>query len=346
MAPQTKRKTGHPKDPLGGEDALIANHFAPLAADWPGAHGLRDDCASILPAPGHEIVLKIDPVRAGVHFFLDDAPEDIAWKALAVNVSDLAAKAARPLAYLLALSFPEKPDPVWLASFARGLAQAQTAFGCVLIGGDTDRADGPLSIAVTVIGEAPAGKMVRRDMAQPGDALYASGHLGEAALGLAVRAGADEVPSWSLSAAERDGLRRRYLRPEPRLGLKTALRNFSRAAMDLSDGLAKDLGRMCRASGCGAEVEIADLPRSKTMDRLLGADPGLVAKLAAAGDDYEILAAVPPENENDFIASARSGRVVVSRIGQMSHGEGVRLRGLDGRELQLEATGYDHFADK
>jgi thiamine-monophosphate kinase len=327
-----------------GEDHIVASAFAPLSVDWPGAFGLRDDCASILPAPGHELVLKIDPVRAGVHFFADDAPEDIAWKALAVNVSDLAAKAARPVAYLLAMSFPERPHQHWLEGFSHGLAEAQDAFGMHLIGGDTDRADGPLSIAVTVIGEVPAGRMVRRDTAQPGDALYVSGQLGEAALGLAVRAGTHEAAAWNLSAVDRDGLRSRYLRPEPKLGLRTALRNFARAAMDLSDGLAKDLGRMCRASGCGGEVDVASLPLSATMARLLEATPSLMTRLVAAGDDYEILAAVAPENEADFVTSARAGGVDVVRIGRTRTAPGVSLRGPDGRELQLETTGYDHFA--
>jgi thiamine-monophosphate kinase len=329
---------------LGGEDALIAGHFAPLAADWPGAYGLRDDCASVLPAPGHELVLKTDPVRAGVHFFADDTPEDIAWKALAVNVSDLAAKAARPLAYLAALSFPEAPDQAWIGRFAKGLGEAQSAFGCTLIGGDTDRADGPLSIAITVIGEAPAGRMVRRDTTEPGDVLYVSGQLGEAALGLAVRTAAPETVQWNLTGTESTALRARYLRPQPRLGLKSALRNFARASMDLSDGLAKDLGRMCRSSACGAEIDVASIPRSATMARLLATDGSLIKTLVAAGDDYEILAAVAPENEADFVAAARAGGVTVTRIGRTCTEQKVSFRDPDGRELQLKSTGYDHFA--
>jgi thiamine-monophosphate kinase len=144
---------------IGGEEAIIQTFLAPLAADYPGAFGLRDDCAAMSPQPGMDLVLKTDPIRAGVHFFADDAPADIAWKALAVNVSDLAAKGATPAVYVLALGFPEMPTHAWMAAFATGLRDAQTAFGCHLVGGDTDRAPGPLSIAVTAIGSLPTGTM-------------------------------------------------------------------------------------------------------------------------------------------------------------------------------------------
>ena len=155
-----------------------------LTAGAPGAFGLRDDCACLTPRPGYDLVLKTDPVRAGVHFFPDDPPAAIAWKALAVNVSDLAAKGARPVAYLMALSFPAPPTRTWVTEFARGLGAAQAAFGCHLIGGDTDRSPGPLSIGITVIGEVPLGAMVRRDTARPGDAIYVSGTLGDSGIGL------------------------------------------------------------------------------------------------------------------------------------------------------------------
>ncbi|HUS97508.1 MAG TPA: thiamine-phosphate kinase, partial [Hyphomicrobiaceae bacterium] len=212
---QDQKSNQQDRAPLGqdGEEGLIARHFAPLTRDWPGAFNLSDDCAAIRPAPGQELILKTDPVRAGVHFFPDDAPQDIAWKALAVNVSDLAAKAARPLAYLLAISFPEKPSGDWLRAFTAGLDRAQREFGCVLIGGDTDRAPGPLSIAVTAIGEAPAGRMIRRGGAMPGDLLFVSGTLGDAATGLMLRSGSESTKNWPIDAAARYALIDRYLRP-------------------------------------------------------------------------------------------------------------------------------------
>ncbi len=195
-----------------------------------------------------------------MHFLAGDAPDDIAWKALAVNVSDLAAKGAKPIGYLMALSFPEAPTQGWMAGFAAGLRAAQDRFGCHLIGGDTDRRPGPLTIAITVVGSVAQGRMVRRGTARPGDVLFVSGTLGDAALGLALRKGPDLAKAWGLSPEEDAHLRRRYLRPEPRLALAPALRAHASAAMDISDGLAKDLGRMCAASGCGAHVRFADLP--------------------------------------------------------------------------------------
>ncbi|MEQ1649246.1 MAG: thiamine-phosphate kinase, partial [Hyphomicrobiaceae bacterium] len=169
-----------------GEGVLIATYFAPLAADAPGAFSLLDDCAALTPTPGHDLILKTDPIREGVHFFSDADAADIAWKALAVNVSDLVAKGARPVGYVMALSFPEEPSARWLKKFAAGLKAAQTAFGLTLLGGDTDRAPGPLSVAITAFGEVPAGKMVQRGTARVGDRVFVSGTLGDAALGLAL----------------------------------------------------------------------------------------------------------------------------------------------------------------
>src|SRR5262245_52266792 len=162
-----------------GEEAIIQGFLAPLAAGFPGAFGLKDDCALLTPEPGTELVLKTDPVAEGVHFLPDDAPGDVAWKALAVNVSDLAAKGATPIGYLMALSFPAPPSSEWLAAFAQGLEQAQRKFGCHLIGGDTDRRPGPITVSITVIGSVPQGGMVRRNTARPGDGVFVSGTLGD-----------------------------------------------------------------------------------------------------------------------------------------------------------------------
>src|SRR5262245_7711527 len=208
--------TEHKDHRLGGEEAII-RLLAPLAAGAPGAYGLADDCALIAVEPGCQLVLKTDPVAEGVHFLGDDAPEDIGWKALAVNASDLAAKAARPLGYLMALSFPEPPTPAWLKRFAAGLEAAQTAFGCHLLGGDTDRRPGPLTITITVLGTVEAHGMVRRGTAQPGDALFVSGTLGDAFLGLALRKDAALADRWGLIPDEVDHLIHRFLRPQPRL---------------------------------------------------------------------------------------------------------------------------------
>lgn len=330
-----------------GEESLIQEFLAPLAAGYPGAFGLTDDCAAYSPTPGHDVVVKTDPVAAGVHFFADDAPEDIAWKALAVNVSDLAAKAAVPRAYLMALSFPEAPPRDWMRAFAAGLQAAQSKFGMHLIGGDTDRRPGPLTISMTVFGEVPAGRMLRRGTAQPGDQIYVTGTLGSAAIGLALRRRPDMARDWKLSPGEAAAAVQRYLRPEPRLALRTALGHAS-AAMDVSDGLLKDLGRMAKASSVAAKLSMAMLPLDSFTRKAVNADPGQWSAVVAAGDDYEVLASVPQSRVRDFVAAAQASGTAVSRIGSIGAntsgaGSSVEITGLDGKPAAFDRTGWDHF---
>lgn len=328
---------------ITGEDNLVREFLAPLAAGFAGALGLSDDCAVLAPTPGHELVLKTDPVVASVHFFADDDPADIAWKALAVNVSDLAAKGATPRIYLMALSLPEAPTRAWMGAFARGLAEAQQAFGIHLAGGDTDRTPGNLSIAITVIGEVPAGHMVRRAAARAGQAVYVSGTLGESALGLALRTEPGLADQLGLTPDDVAQAQCRYLRPTPRLGLVEALRGHASAAMDLSDGLLKDLGRMCRASGVGARVSVDTLPLSPGVRRALQADPGRITSVVAAGDDYEILATVEPHACADFEQAAAIAGVAVTRIGEITAEREVHVLDAAGVPLSLDRSGWDHF---
>ena len=250
-------------DALHGEEAIIAL-LAPLAEGHPGALGLKDDCALLAPPPGTELVLKTDPIAEGVHFLAGDTPEDIAWKALAVNVSDIAAKGARPLGYLMALSFPQPPAHAWMSRFADGLRAAQQAFGCHLMGGDTDRRPGPLTISITMIGSVPTGRMIQRATAKPGDRLFVSGTIGDAALGLLLARDPAQAANWKLSPAETEHLLSRYRRPAPRLALAPVLLAHAGAAMDLSDGLVKDLDRMLRASGTSGRLDAARVPLSET----------------------------------------------------------------------------------
>ena len=328
---------------IDSEDDLVGTYLAPLAAGFAGALGLKDDCAVLVPTPGHELVLKTDPVVAGVHFFADDDPADIAWKALAANVSDLAAKGATPRIYLMALSLAEAPERDWMARFAEGLGAAQRAFGIHLAGGDTDRTPGHFSIAMTVIGEVPAGRMVRRAAAEAGDALYVSGTLGDAALGLALRTDGALAARLGLTADEASHVLRRYLRPEARVALAEALRAHARAAMDLSDGLMKDLGRMCRASGVGARVMAADLPVSPAVRRALAAEPARIRDVVAAGDDYEILAAIPASACADFESAAQRAGVAVTRIGEVTSAREVHVLDAQGVPLAPGRSGWDHF---
>ena len=332
----------HKDDRVHGEEAII-RILAPLARGAPGAFGLEDDCALIAPAPGTELVLKTDPVAEGVHFLADDAPEDIAWKALAVNVSDLAAKAARPLGYLMALSFSEAPAAAWLARFAAGLQAAQATFGCHLLGGDTDRRPGPLTISISVVGEVEAGRMVRRGTARPGEDLFVSGSLGDAALGLALRKDPALADGWGLAPAEAEHLRNRYLRPQPRLALGPALRAHAAAAMDVSDGLAKDLGRMCKASGCAARVRLAAVPVSAAAAKALATDPALGERIVTGGDDYEVLATVPAAGADAFRSMAAQAGIAVTRIGTTLVGTGIVIEGRDGQLLTLGHPGWDHL---
>lgn len=337
-----------PDDSLRGEAAII-EYLAPLAAGYTGAFGLTDDCAAFTPTPGHDLIVKTDPVAAGIHFFPDDDPADIGWKALAVNVSDLAAKAAIPRAYLMALSFPEPPTRAWMRDFARGLGEAQTAFGMHLIGGDTDRRPGPVTVSITVFGEVPSGRMVRRAAAQPGDRLYVTGTLGTAAIGLALLRQRDLAGRWKLTDNDADLAIRRFRRPEPRLALHTALLAHARAAMDLSDGLAKDLGRMCRASGCGATVRLSCVPRDPAAIAAVAHDDGRWNDVIAAGDDYEVLVAVAPERAADFERAAQrdGGAAIpsfaVTWIGEMTAAAGVAFLEISGRPYPLAQTGWDHF---
>lgn len=325
------------------EEGIVQGYFAALAGGYRGAFGLLDDAAVLAPPPGHDIVVTVDAIAAGIHFFPDDAPADIGWKALAVNVSDLAAKGARPLAYVMSIAFPEPPAHEWLAGFSDGLAAAQTAFGMHLAGGDTDRRPGPLSIAITAFGLVPAGSMVLRGAARAGEAIFVSGSLGDAALGLRLRRGLpDAVDGVSLTGADRAHLIGRYLRPQPRLALGGALRMHAGAAMDISDGLLKDLGRMATASGVGARIEVARLPLSAAAAKCAGHVEGLAA-IVAGGDDYEILAAVSQANAARFTAQAAAAHVAVTQIGEFFDGTGVALIGADGLPIVLARTGYDHF---
>jgi thiamine-monophosphate kinase len=288
-------------------------------------------------------VLTTDAVAEGVHFFPHDAPADIAWKAIAVNVSDLTAKGARPVAYLLSLAFPEHPGRAWLDAFAAGLAEAQATFGIQLAGGDTDRRPGPLSMTVTAIGRVPQGRMVRRATARAGDLLFLSGTLGDSALGFLLRQAPGRAAELGLDDAGARALVGRYLRPMPRLALAPHLVSFATAAMDVSDGLVKDCGRLARAAGLGAVLDAARLPLSEPARTALRQQPGLLEVVLTGGDDYEVLAAVAPDHAAAFRAAAAGSGVPVAEIGRLVEGQGVAVTGPDGRPLELRRAGWDHF---
>lgn len=321
-----------------GEEALIARYFAPLAG--PGADGLRDDAASLTPTPGHDLVVTADAIVAGVHYFPDDPPGSIAVKALGVNLSDLAAKGARPRGFLLTLALPDDWTEAWLAAFAEGLGEASRRHGCPLLGGDTVRSGGPALIGVTAFGEVPAGAMLRRQAARAGDRLCVSGSIGDAALGLALRLTSDA----GLAPGHRDALFDRYLHPRPRLALVPALRRHARAAMDVSDGLAGDLAKMFSGTGLTARVEAAAVPLSEAARAAIARDEGRFAAALTGGDDYEILCAVPPERVRDLCAEAGEAGVPFAEIGAVEAGDGPpRFIDAGGRLMEFARASFSHF---
>jgi thiamine-monophosphate kinase len=325
-------------DDLSGEDRLIARYFQPIATD-PGALGLSDDAAFIKPQPGCDLVLKTDAIIGGVHFFADDAADDVARKALRVNLSDLAAKGAKPLGFLLSLALPKETGDDWLSGFAEGLREDAARFGCPLFGGDTDRTPGPVTISIAMFGSVPEGTMVRRAGAKPGDRVFVSGSIGDAALGLVMRKGA----TWQLGDAEREHLRSRYLLPQPRNALAEAVRGHASSAMDVSDGLAGDFAKLCRASRVAAEIEVARVPLSDAAKAVLAAEPAMLETALTGGDDFEIVCTVPAGKADSFRAAAKAADVAVSEIGEIKAGEGVRFVDSDGQALAFKRASFSHF---
>lgn len=326
-------------NPTSAEDRLIARHFAPLATH-PGALGLTDDAAFIKPPAGCDLVLKTDAIIGGVHFFPDDAAHTVASKALRVNLSDLAAKGARPLGFLLSLALPKDIDDAWLADFANGLRGDAVLFSCPLFGGDTDRTPGPATIAIAMFGSVPEGTMVRRAGAKPGDLVFVSGSIGDAALGLSLRRGDAD---WKLEPAQRQHLVSRYLLPQPRNALAEAVRTHASASMDVSDGLAGDLAKLCRVSQVAAEIDVELVPHSDAAKAVIAADATKLETALTGGDDYEILCTVPLGKADGFRAAAKAANVPVTKIGVIGEGEGAHFRDAQGEPLAFKRMSFSHF---
>lgn len=325
-------------DTISAEDKLIARHFAPLATD-PGALGLSDDAALIKPPPGCELVLKADAIVSGIHFFDDDAPQTIAAKALRINLSDLAAKGARPLGYLLSLALPATIGEAWLAAFTQGLREDAATYKCPLFGGDTVRSPGPVMVSVAMFGSVPDGMMVKRAGAKPGDKVYVTGTIGDSALGLGLRNGA----TWLLSEAQRAHLADRYLLPRPRNALAETVLHYASASMDVSDGLAGDLAKLCRVSGVAAHIDAARVPLSDAAKAVIAADPAALETALTGGDDYEILCTVPPAKVDRFRVAAMAAKVAVTEIGAIAEGEGAQFRDAQGGLLSFRHASFSHF---
>lgn len=314
------------------EFSLIRRYFAALTPQGEGVVlGIGDDCALLAPPAGEQLAITSDTLVAGRHFPEQTAPYDIGWKALAVNLSDLAAMGARPYAFTLALTLPAG-DAAWLQDFAAGLGALAREANIALVGGDTTR--GPLSITITALGSVPAGAAIRRDGARAGDLVCVTGTLGDAALALRLWQ-QGRVPV----SEDESALRARLDRPTPRNAAGLALRGMASAALDLSDGLVGDLGHICAASGVGAEIDAAALPASDAFRRL-AADNAADLQLAG-GDDYELCLCLPPAR----LAEARRacGELPLTVVGRIVEGEGVVARGHDGAVLASPAQAYRHF---
>ncbi len=315
-----------------GEFATIARLLRPLAQNHPAALDLLDDAAVLPGRPGYDLVVSKDAMVAGVHF-LERTPRDIvARRLLRTALSDLAAKAAEPFGWFMAVAWPADADWSERETFARGLAEDGALYGVALLGGDTVSTPGPLTLSATVLGWAPAGRMIRRSGARAGDLLVVSGAIGDGWLGLQVATGV--LPADPALLA-------RYELPEPRFGLRSAIQTYVRASADVSDGLLADAGHIAKASGLAAQIALESLPLSESAAAWLRGQPDRAAglsQLATGGDDYEVLAAVAPQ---DVEAYARAAGMAVTVVGRLVEGDGVEAR-LDGLPLALDRLGYRH----
>src|SRR5436190_13307565 len=314
-----------------GEFDLISRYFTRPARR--AVLGNGDDCALLAPAPGMQLAVSTDMLVEGRHFLSTVMPDRLGHKALAVNLSDLAACGAQPLAFTLALALP-RADEAFLAAFARGLFALADREACELIGGDTTR--GPLAVCITVFGELPAGAALLRSGARPGDDLYVSGTLGDARLALEAFRG-----HVALDADAFAQVRRAMELPTPRTALGIRLRGVATSAIDVSDGLTGDLGHLLRQSGVGAVVDVDALPRST----VLAGQPQALQRqcLLAGGDDYELVFTALPSRRDAVAAAAASAGAAVRRVGRIEGAAGLRLVDRRGDEVASECGSFDHF---
>jgi thiamine-monophosphate kinase len=318
---------------LTSEFDLIARHFTKPAAN--AVLGVGDDCALVDVTNGMDLAISMDTMVSGTHFFPDVDPENLGHKALAVNLSDIAAMGAMPYWAMLALTLPSV-DHEWLSAFAKGFFDLATEYNVSLIGGDTTR--GPLTLTVTIMGQVPAGAALKRSGAKAGNDIWVSGNIGDAALAVAHRHG-----KVVLSEADyREAVMRLY-EPTPRVALGQALRGMATAAIDISDGLIADLGHICRLSGVGATVELGSIPVSEIGARHFNDDKGLTA-IVAGGDDYELVFTAPANSRESIADLTEILGVPLTRIGQVKRGKGVSLLGADGKPMKIDGRGYDHFS--
>ena len=319
-----------------GEFELIEKYFAPLAGN--AGFALKDDAALIDVSSDDHLVVTQDAIAENVHFFSDDPPELIAKKAVRVNLSDLAAKGAKGQWISLSLGLGDQWTEDWVGQFAKGLAEDCKLYGLELSGGDTFRTGGGFVISITAIGKLTANKYVSRLGAEQGDAIYVTGTIGDAALGLLTH-------SKKLSLDNNDDsefLSQRYLLPQPRVEAAAVIGKFASASMDISDGLIGDLDKMCEASALAAEIHADLIPLSQSARNAISTDNALFEKAVTGGDDYEILACVPNGKIAAFESSMNDAGVAASKIGVTKPGKGASLFDLNGEVMELHRLSYDH----
>lgn len=321
---------------MGGEFDLIAKYFSPAAPE--GFLGVGDDCAIMPAREGRQWVASTDLLLQGRHFSDGDDPEALGHKALAVNVSDLAAMGARPEACLLGLALP-KVDEAWLRAFSSGFLDYAAQTGCALVGGDTTRSAGGVQISVTVLGTVPAGRALRRDAARAGDDIWVTGHLGGPHLAWQLSEG-----RWPEHADRLAQVRPALERPMPPWQLAQELPQWAHAGLDLSDGLPQDLGHVLRASACGARLSYDDLPVSPALAGL----PADVQRecVLAGGEVYQLCFMAPAAHRDAIAELGRRHGARITRVGQITAEDGLRVLDGAGRPVALPRRGYDHFSDE
>lgn len=327
---------------LAGEFEIIARIFAPLAKES-GALGLKDDAAVLTVTDDHQLVVTCDTLVSGVHFRPDDQPASIGYKALAVNLSDLTAKGAHGYAYTLSLALQSETEMEWLEAFAGGLAEVQDLTGISLIGGDTTATSGPTTITITALGLVQHESAITRLGAKPGDRLYVAGTIGDSGLGLRLLEDPSLAQTWGLSKADIVYLTERYRRPP--IGTIEALmvRNFAKASIDVSDGLAADLEKLCAVSHVGAEIEAGRVPFSPAARKALETVPDLLGNMLTAGDDYVPLIAVSETSADLFESELEEHGADFTQIGAVTESGKIRILDEDGSELTLKNKGFTHF---
>lgn len=314
----------------------IETYLTPLTQGREAALGLQDDAAIVRFAPAHELVITTDTINEAIHFLPGTRPADIAHKALATNLSDLAAKGAIPYAYSLALSLSAAQDEAWLADFCGGLAALQQPHDCFLLGGDMTRSDGSLSITITAFGWVTPGTALLRRNARPGDTVYVSGTIGDAYCGLhQLQHSADTSPQTPLVV--------RYLRPTPRCALGRALIGTASACLDISDGLLQDAGHIAACSHAALQLDAASIPLSDAVRDYAQTHHIAHTALLAGGDDYELLFTAPPHARQTLEQLAQQTGTPVTAIGEVREGSGVQLCDAQGRPIACEQSGWQHF---